>query len=887
MLNEFVLTIDGCPPAFATAGLSAVTSADADWNADGGYATCTLVTNGLAYRDYSFTEKVRPIDGDLSVSGLSFTLNDVDVLVDGFTYSSGVTHLGTRSVANLVSTELDQATSGIVDGDGLADIEVASVTGFDGAGGYIWVDQECIRYDGITGNAFNISAPARGYFGSRGVSHRTDAANSYAPAVFASFPDFARRRVVLWMADGNSVLTRVWAGYVIRTLKAQTGTASYELDCEHVWTVSRSFPLAIPSALCSTRGFMPSVVVAKIEYAGAPNLLATPVRPDPADLYRDTLAETLLKVQQHVRDNLNTYSPGAAISPTLSESRGGAAFSVTASVGTAITVTLGFGRGTLATAQSVESGDPRHATASLPAPTALIRYGRATSTAGAETYLIDNIDGLPTSWSATNISSDVGFPTTIQPVLRGKLGDNAFLVIEPTSVSSAGVVTGTARIEADDGSAAFVNSVVTEPTELQLCIRVDTQHWGYGLRRGLIEDTSFVSSGADSRDWDWSRLYTVIGATAGGPNRRAWYLSGDVTLDKIVSDLLKLNGCALGMRDGKMSPFAFHIPLESDAGDVTITAETDLVVDTAPEWTPLDEGIANVVKLDAGFGTTIIVRDQRSIARFGPGRQIDLALLGQGELRVMAPSSPTDLTQYLLRRVIGLWSTPVSLVSYQLGLDKIFSVYLGDLVSCTDWFSPDGNGARGISGTIGQSLEREVNIPVDGRGFVGISVILFGKSRLGAYASCVRVTNIDGATKDCTIGIAYLGAGGLSACTDYAGSNLASYTGSGGGAVRERVIGDGGTAFIAVGDKLRLVERDNVTPRTPEDVTVTAVTTTHVFVSPAPNVAWQAIIAGGGIVDMIPQTFSALTTHQKNFAAVGARATGVIDSTASTEFVWS
>jgi hypothetical protein len=301
----------------------------------------------------------------------------------------------------------------------------------------------------------------------------------------------------------------------------------------------------------------------------------------------------------------------------------------------------------------------------------------------------------------------------------------------------------------------------------------------------------------------------------------------------------------------------FAPPLPNTPVAASLDADVDFV--EKPTWGAFEDGIANVISVESER-LTIVVKDQRSLSRHGPGRTLTLKLSGLEDPRLLNGVSPFEVARSIISRVLGVWSIPVALAKFAVSLEYVHTIFLGDYVQITDWLLPDGAGGRGLTNVVGQVVARSVDVV---RGVVALEAIIYDHGNLAGYAPCVRVAALNGGRTVATIDTAYIAATGDTATlTDYAGSDRTDYEG---------VADDGGTGWFEAGDKVRLIIRDSTT-LTVEDATILSVDTAAktITFTGAVGAAWATALGAGDIVDIIPASYdtSGLSATQKTFGYV-------------------
>jgi hypothetical protein len=880
---SFMLIVDGCPFTFGSASCI-YTDFSQTFSTDSGYPSNRLsdgwpeISQGTLRTGWTWTESCEDVlEGELQVSSMTFVLDDRPLTVDGAVRTRGITYLGTRKATRgTTAIPNSQLSASITSGALAFDVDAPSV--FAGTG-FLYIDREAILVDSLAGSTFTVDPNGRGAFNSVAASHTRDDSIGYAARVWQGFPGFDGRRVSLWQIAKDGTATRKWTGYCSSAERMGTG---YSLTCEHAIVTERSLPLGIPSATPRLRGYNTSKIQASVSWPGAPTTGVHTARlvPDPPE---GRVVNSPEEIVDWLQSNMRTQLINAMVTaPYVAASRESGGLRLFVSINTGADVT-----GHLAilddevSITSVETGDPR--TVSLlnrPLPPVIV----AVPTGPDAQTPVDTVQNLPSTWTAA-AHDDGGFTTTVKPILRGRLDDQTFVILEPTSSTSGTAgsattnggpfITGLARTESADGTGQAYGLRLTEPVQLQAQVRIDSPHWLLAMRRGCIEDTTFVQSGADSRDWDFdSTQGAVLRATQDTHSQASIYLDGLTTLDSTFRDRFKVTACAIGIRAGKLNPFAFRPPLPTDSSVLTITKE--MFADGAkPVWKRLRNALCNIVEVDNGRGLKIVVRDQQSAERYGASRTVSVKI--DTGIRLGAESSPYTYVAQVLSRLIGVFGNPVSTVAVTLGPSQADAASIGDFVTISDWLSPDGNGAVGLNSTIGQVIAKTItNLGGTGKSSVTLTMLLYGMDGIVGIAPAIRgasLANVN-VTRDTVIAATgYLGAprgAGGSGPTDYAASNLSLYR------YYATFPNDGGVSWIAAGARLRLVERNATIPHAPESVTVLTATpsstpgASKLTFTAGVSIDWVAIAAAGNL-DIVPDVYSVSTAAQRLFCYVATQ----------------
>ena len=289
----FILTIEACPYAFSTAGITGITPAHPEW------APSWTLMDGILQNpsDYvSWNERILPIEGDLEVDSITFKLFDQRVediawydpnyqavgLAQGRFSGNILTELFARgtprnsqyyllntvtsaSVNSLTpSAELIEELS-LIDTtfDVVAPIINTSHTGLTSSielpsvglqPYYAWVEDEVVSIVGTSGNISQVgttvgveSDTGRGLFGTNRKYHVPSP--DYRPEIFLKHPYINKRGVILWRVTNTDDLSTtsifpIWRGFIQTNPQTNDNGSMFYLNCNHKWQVYQNEPVA-------------------------------------------------------------------------------------------------------------------------------------------------------------------------------------------------------------------------------------------------------------------------------------------------------------------------------------------------------------------------------------------------------------------------------------------------------------------------------------------------------------------------------------------------------------------------------------------------------------------------------------------------------------------
>lgn len=830
----FVLSIAGVPYLFSTGGLPSLSSSSPLWF---GGETDVAVLDGWLVWPSGWSERAKPLDGDLDVGSVTFRLHDADAAAGVATGHPVLSYLATRNATGVTSTPLaaDITASG-------TSMTVSSGAALGTVPRWVWCEREALR---VTSRATNVLTVTRGALGTKASAHALDSSAGRLPEVFADVPWITRRKVVLWGVTAAGVATALWSGFAVRSPRLSDDKARFDLPCDSLWQALSQAPVGDPDGVFAVYGFgasyasgaavpVPAEAQIAVTYAGlavTAFAVGSSVYPTLADLASDLVSQ----IYTSTLATLGTRISHAA----LRFDGAGATCSLDHSALFQASLDL-FGQRISAGAVARVAG---RYTATLEIQ-GIPRSRYLINPLGTSRILVRSIATAPASWSPTTTTL-YGITTTVTPCLRGAMGRDLWLVLSgvtTTNLTGYGpIVTGTPQIVARKSSAVVPNvGALVDSPGLNICNRVTTDHWLDGLQNGA----AVLVSDAGTVDFDWSSAASVRALTMGLATARDWMFDGRITFGKVAVESCQLTGCTPVTRSGRLAFHAWGWPDARATSTVTLTA-SDIV--GSPTWLTWEEGLANRIKVESE-DLIIDATDSGSINRYGPGRQIALRLLGRdNDLR--PTGDPVEFSRQVLGRM-SLWADPIGVVRVSVPLRHVADLELGAQFSLTDWVTPDGAGGRGLSGAVAIVVAREVSIDT---GVVKVDGLLFPRRSHG-YAPCARV---DALTAADTVSIA---ATPVQATTGYSGGADA--------------------VTFEPGDLVELVVRDSTTLTT-DARTVLAVLSGSLQFTSNVGATMATAIGAGAVVDVRFAHFATpVQTSQEGWMFVGDLATGVIDGTA-------
>ncbi len=888
----FLLTVDGLQYALGTQGVTTFpTSTDSMWTTG-----LTLLQGALVTPRGTITERARPLDGDLDVGGLTFEIREVTAPSGEASGLPWMTCLATRRASTLIHTQL-LASSGTLGTTDPCTINVDSTAAFPSSGD-AYIDRETVTYTGKT--ATTLTGCTRGKYGSRNTQHIVDAASSLTPIVWGNWPGFEGRRVVLWYVDGDMVASCLWIGTIrngpslIDGDKPESG-AMWSLQCEHIWNAEKEIRLGANGVAVNLTGFNAGSLTCSVDPSDG-NVFGSGSLRSGSDPLGETPQRSRDAAIQFHRNQLVANAPAWCSAQLVSD-----ADSVTLSVRVTKAngvlgvwwppVHAGITWGNLRASgafgwrsvqdESRQANDTRTVEVTLGGiPRVAIwvpTFGTLTTT-----QPVDNVSALPAAWTPAS-GGDATYLTTTQYVLTAEMDDRR-LVLEPTATASApATVTGlirevsftTGRDIERTGYEAYGGYYIADPPTLRLMARITSTRWLDTIRYGITAQNDVVNpvASVDARNWDWTNADRILALTdSDSSSTRVLYLDGSRSVGELLADQFKFQGVGLGIRSGRVCPFVFLPPVATDTPSASLTTADLLSKST---WGRNPDGIVNSVKIETDGGS-LVINDQYSVARFGQSRQVSMGLTGSDDRRTSV-SNPSDLVAQVFRRFLGLWNVPTFVRKVRVSLSRMASLWIGDYVTLTEWLTPDGAGSRGPTACTGQIIGK--SIVLGAQGYVELELLEYGVQYVYGFSPCVTVTDITAAVLTVeNASAAWTG----SVCSDYAGSNLAGYSGT---------ANDGGASLFVAGDKVKLIKR-NVTTVVQE----TGLTVLSVSPSGTPGASTITLttspttVVGTDYWDLVYDDYgngTVLQAGQKLYAVVGDGTTRVIGTSTDPTMGWA
>lgn len=911
----FVLTLEGCPYALATAGVSSV-AFTGDRPTDWAKSTVEwIVVNGALKMPTGWTERVALVEPDLDVQNMSFTVHDVIATSGDASGSNLLTYLGSGQ-NSLVRSSLSASLSATG-----TSISVDDGSVFGSANFNVWIDREAIRISSRSGNTLTVDtsvAVGRGILGSRVKAHNIDADTAYKPAIFSTFPWMTRRRIVLWLGiiSASGALTDPvpeWKGIISQAPRLADDGAAWEIAADYVWQTTADIYVGQRGETCRMQGFETAMgfensvmtlraqlglvggaLVEKRAYAGG---LGVPTFIETLDALCARMQRSMTAAMADTT-SLSGYAAAVTGQVRVTHDGGVVTASITAldvSVVSSITLTL----------QSSYTADARASASGTRGATVTAAWPAAAQFLATldheQTIHMASVASLPATWDQAHGIFGIRHAISAAHLISG--GENWHFILDPIPTLARGVepvdttnrtITGYFGIYPYDFRALGYESIdgvivahgstawVIGEIPFSLAFGVDTTDWTYALEKVIIGNTFLAGTPQEidvaASDWDWSRTLRLYERTPPLLRSRRWSFDGGLSLKDMIVECARFSGGMIAVKRGAITIDAMEKPLRSDVTDAAHTiVSADLAAGAKPRWQQNQEGIANIVDLTLEGMRTYrwIITDRGSVARYGPRRKIEISLHGLSFSDELQALGPRYIGEFVYGRVLGLWADSSEVARFEVSLAKLDTVFIGDTVTVTDWLAPNARRGRGWSTRKAKVIGREISFE---SGTITLDCLAFSQTNYSGFAPCCRAQSIAGA--------AFTAAGSYANGSDYAGSDETGYA----NATRGTVANDRGVGYFKAGDRVELIERDNVSPHTPESLIISSVDTpsTSITFTTTPSADWQTIIAGGGTVDLRYDDYatSGLQTAQKDWPFVSDRATLKIGGTSDAAFLW-
>ena len=871
-------TIEGFPFAMGDASVTSFGSPLTDHPEFPAGVSC--FNNGFHPEGLRWTERYDPISGLLSVDTIHLKVNDLH-------YSTPLgqkklfTHLTTKFPERLKSTELELS----MDDDDM------TFTVFDP--GYInglslpapvWIDSECILVESINTmtKVATVATGGRGYFGTVASAHIINEGSSYFPEVFVEFPWFFKRKILLWIAKGQSgVITSARIAYSGEAARPEKRDGRWTIAVDHVFNKAREAILGLQPGSTKLRGFNLSQVNAWIGWSELIALNNT-----------GQLVASVTGIANSKEEMMGTLAHDLDTQAQAYESSGTISLDVTGEVVNE-TGKLKFSSfGVTSPFASMSYVFPLPGNVQGTPPMSAGGIAVATAPIPNAIVVIPRTPGYIPISSTIGLFNSAGFDyelfgqrASAKFSLHGQLTEDQELVIEPITGTTpldddnadynGPTYYGQAYIIAPSGDHVQTQRKVLEPLPLQQVATIECSHAFLGISAMLSSGiTKYLSPNLDSRDWNLgesSNTLRILSVQSGPWIARKYKLDGTEKLGELFKNELPANGWGLSIgEDAKIEIFAFRQPSVSEVA-VSIP-EAELTEDSQDSQTLANDGfIINLATLKAPNLPPVGIPWQQSLARYGQGIDfsVELKHLDIQNIAVL------DLASTVLVRLFGVWAHPRAMVNLEVpNIDYDESARIGTWIKYSSAHLPDGSGDEGAIDVIAQVLERTLDYEENK---MQVKPLVFPPAF--GHSPCLRVVSI---VDETTIEIA--GPGYVKGTTDYSGSDQPNY------AFAATHPNDGGLAWLKVGYVMQFVRR-TATGEQEHNMVIKELDFDNLrieFEDPIPMTPtdWEDALTNS-IVDIRFDNFNnCILEQQANWPFVGSLATGLIDGTDTRNHGW-
>ncbi len=872
-MSGWALRIDGLPYLLCTKGVTSITT----WS-DGDDPGQTIAEDTLEPVEGELSERLRPLEGQVDVSALSFVVHDLPLGSAQY----GLSDLFTRRINDLSSTYLTASATAAA-----TTFTVASSAIFTSLPRKAWINAEVVEVTAApTATSITVT---RAQYGTRAKAITASAATAVLPEIYLTCPWITRRRAVLYRVRGTTATVR-WIGYCDHAPRLNEDGASWTISA--TWAGQREMDVRLVSEEGGARtfGYDERALLMTITRDGDGSLIATGQRGGTTGHIFATLDECARAVSARLRARLAATFGVTHATANISFVGSRLSLTVTAQGVSPFRLTMSIGD-TSVQGTSADTGTHQRCQVYLDSPDlgglAYLGYTTddSTSTLSLNRYtVIATAADFPTdaaSWS-TYVSA-TAVPVQVTPILTAEYDEQTRLVLDPRYQATPPTITvndttvnppsttfkGSVYLRPNDAAARYVPSWGTQiPSQRMRGIFVfrreyfvDSEHWLYALR--WVLGSTVTSPESDQRNWDWSNQARIAGYTGGGAATAVrWRVDSSRTFGDFVADECLLRGATLSVREGKIVVDALRPPTAAEAVVATITP-AEIEAGRLPQWEDWEDGLRTSVTIVSPLREVTVVD---KVAQMRHGDTASLRLRAEG-LRedTRALTDPVAYARDIAMRPLRLFSDPTYLVRLPVTNALVDTLHLGDMIEITQAVLPDMMGGRGMSAVRGQIIGLTEGLR-DGSLLVEALVwpIEYG------YAPCVRVASISGATL--TISTNYAGSAG-----DYSGSTLSGYDG---------IASDGGASRFAAGDVVQLVQRDTGS-HVVEAATVASVNPSGptITLTAAPTAAWSTY----PIVDLRFAAYATSTSTQRAAYAYvcSTAAPQVIDGTTDRGRHWA
>lgn len=402
---------------------------------------------------------------------------------------------------------------------------------------------------------------------------------------------------------------------------------------------------------------------------------------------------------------------------------------------------------------------------------------------------------------------------------------------------------------------------VMQQVDLEHRMSLKSRHWLDLIRYGIIEKFKYDA------DFDFS-FNSYMSLKLQNPSLTTeLLLEPKTSVGDAIQGLTQYYGIApTTTTEGKMRFARITKPSTTTSSSWTLTSN-DYVKSEQPTWEDVGDNVVTTVVVSSdgiqdGKGT--IINNQEARAKYGDVQRIEINMskVGIEDAIFQREDAIGTIAADIQSNFFELFKDPYTAYTVHLPLSWMTRIYPGMVITVSDWLVPNSEGGRALA-SAKLLVQKKVTSLQTGK--VSITGILFPRAVNTGFSPCVKISDVNVATKTLTVTSSYIATGRSSteSPTDYAGSNLAGYS---------RTANDLGINWFNPGDKVQFIIRDTAT-WIYQSYTIASVGSNTIVLSETINtgvVNWPAA-ATSGTLDLRFDAYgtSGLQVDQKTWAYLG------------------
>lgn len=884
----FVITIAGCPYAFATPNVStlAVLDTSDDWPTG---ITSERILLGTLDTPNGWTEEIDLPDCTAKHSGQTFRIFDKDIrlLEVANTEVPIATYLFTRN-----NQEYTLITGSVAVDAEFVGFEPPNIFPDSGDPYPVWIGDECILCE-ATASPDTLTVVKRGYYGTLDERHYYDPINEKALEVYVDYPGAQRKKVLLWKVDGDS-WSVIWRGITGRSPRfSQSSPAIYELQCDHIYGVYASRKINQISAATKIIGHNKNYFSTYMAYWGHDNVQycragdgsdETDTTSNHVILPPRGLSVAMSKSIQKLTelgmpdttDGYPTLTIDSAVNADTVMMRANL-YSQELLNPNNWTLGINLGHRSSGKVISNEKVTPTQYVKNEVSVDGAASLQLFSPIAPTQYLHLERIDFFP-PWDTQG-----GWTTCVRrDVLMTDADDinkNKWVVwfypsasIPHSAFPSTNKVKGSVSYRREDASRYLAGEEVPylfayDANPVIYARQYNSHNWLKAIRYGIAE-------AIDPRDWDWSNQRDLLANSPSLPtvtDNINWIYKAETEAFYYPEMFQKMTCVAPCLStDGKIKYVWVHKPLSTTPVVATL-GTGDYVLNASPGYTQdnTDMLVSSVVwKSDALVGGDLTINLNNASSKNGKSIELDAAKLTFDARYLGAgPDDIATLARYSNNTIFSTFGVPVEQATITVPLSFWNTITVGSYIRFADNILPDGTGNRAFTGRMAFVKARKLTLRRDAR--IELTLVMFPENAIyRGYSPCARVNGISDTKLEISVSYIDNGDGGP---TDYAGSNLSDYPGT---------ANDGGLYWFRLYDTVQLIKRNTTSLTTFEAIVweIDPVAKTITLDNP-PGGTWEGYIAAGDIVDLRLARSDNPDTQSISFAYVGNGTSGYIPGT--------